>query len=117
MAEYKMRIGNSSESHGILMRESQEDRWTLIATGPFEAIAGRFISLMLANGKAAEILGNLTAVVHSYRDWFEYAPEDSWRYQRDIMAALSMEFMDEDNYIDPTEFMPADLDDEMDMRL
>lgn len=30
-------------------------------------------------------------VVRTYEDWFEYQPEDGWRLQRDLMAALGME--------------------------
>lgn len=30
-------------------------------------------------------------VMDGYEDWYEDAPEDSWRFQRDLRAALGIE--------------------------
>lgn len=46
---------------------------------------------------AADQLETATAVVKQYAGWYEYSPEDSWRFERDIRAALVMEQYSGDN--------------------
>ncbi len=37
-----------------------------------------------------EQLAAAREVVNNYGGWYEYSPEDSWRFERDIRTALGM---------------------------
>lgn len=41
--------------------------------------------------EAADVIDNVVLIVRNYQGWYEYSPEDSWRLERDLMAALGIE--------------------------
>lgn len=39
---------------------------------------------------AADQLDAVREIVENYGGWYEYSPEDSWRFERDLREALGM---------------------------
>jgi hypothetical protein len=42
------------------------------------------------------IIDKVRAIVRTYEDFFDYQPEDGWRLQRDLMAALGMKRLEDE---------------------
>lgn len=56
-----------------------------------EQTAQRVVAAQQALRAAADQLEAAQAVVRDNAGWYDDAPEDSWRFERDVRAALGME--------------------------